>query len=63
MNELHKESEKKKYRVSLVQEEYLSVDVYANDEDQAYQIALEMDYQEFRSKLCDLNLIEVEEID
>lgn len=63
MRELHQEQEKKKYRVSFVREEYLYTEIYANDEDQAYQIAKEIDYEEFYSKSCDLNWIETEEIE
>jgi hypothetical protein len=63
MKKLHEEQKKKKYRLLFVQEECLQVEIYANDEEQAEQIASDLDYSEFRSKSCDFNMIAIEEIE
>jgi len=48
------EHKKNEYRVYFIREEFLFVDIYANDEDQAYLIAKEVDYDEFEKGDCDL---------
>lgn len=53
---------KKTYRVTFVREEYLHAFVEAEDEEEAYKIANELEYEDFKSGDCDLTFIESEQI-
>lgn len=50
------------YKVSFVQEEYLHAYVEAENEEEAQQIARQLDYEDFESGDCDLLFVEAEQI-
>lgn len=54
---------KKTYRVTFLQEEYLHTFVEAEDEEEAREIASELEYEDFKSGDCDLTFIDAQSIE
>jgi len=52
----------RKYRVTLLLESYLQIDIEADGEEKAYEIANRTDIQEFKEKSSDLTNIECIEV-
>lgn len=52
---------KKRYKVTIIQEEYLSAYVYADSREEAFDIAGELDYDQFDIGDSDIINLEAEE--
>ncbi len=57
------EHPKKKYKLTFIREEYLHVELYANDEDQAYEMASDLDYEDFETGDTSLDYLYAEEVE
>jgi hypothetical protein len=52
----------KKYRVVFMQETFYTIDIEAEDEETAFEIAIECDYEDFREGDSEFKYLEIKEI-